>query len=236
MKEGDFAEIDFTGKTEGKIFETTSAQEAKDGGVFDDKNTYGQVLVVAGKKMLVPGLDEEVLKGKEGDAKNISLTADKAFGARNADLVRLIPSSKFKEQGIGPVQGMSIDVDGMPARVLGVEGGRVRLDFNHPLAGQNVDYSFKIGKTYSDAQSKVSAVAKNFFPNSGVTAMLNATVARFSIPIGVRKDGVFIQQKYRAIDVLLSFVPEIKKVVFEEEYGLEKPGEEQKEATPEAKP
>ncbi|HIH20491.1 TPA: peptidylprolyl isomerase [Candidatus Micrarchaeota archaeon] len=225
MNEGDFTEVEFTGKANGSVFETTSADEAKKAGIFEENRPYGPVLAVAGKKMLVPGLDEEIVKAKEGDSKSISLTPEKAFGPRNADLVRLIPSSKFKEQGIGPTPGMSIDVDGMPARVVGVEGGRVRLDFNHPLAGMNVDYSFKIVKTYTGTQDKVSALVKNFFPNAGVTTKLEGQTARFLIPSGVRKDAAFVQQKYRTVELLLSFVTDLKKVVFEEEYAAEKPVE-----------
>lgn len=224
MKEGDFAEVDFTGKTGGSVFETTVADEAKKAKLFDENRLFKPVLVVAGKKMVVPGLDEELLKlnGSEG-AKSVTLTPDKAFGERNQELVRLIPLSKFKEQGIDPAPGMSLDIDNMPARIVGVEGGRVRVDFNHPLAGQTVEYSFKVNKVYSDAASKVSALVSNFFPDTAVSGKLDGSAARFNVPVGVRKDDFFLQQKFRTIEMLLAFVPEVKKVVFEEEYAVENP-------------
>ena len=224
MNEGDFVELDFTGKSEGKIFDTTSADEAKKAGIFDEKNAYKPVLVVAGKGMLVPGLDEAVLKAQAGAAQSISLTADKAFGERKGDFVRLVSASKFKDQGVDPAVGMPLEVDGMPARVVGVDGGRVRLDFNHPLAGQSVDYSFKISKIYSDAAGKVASVCSSFFDGTSVSAELKGDSAVFTVNAGVRKDTVFLQQKLRSIEFLLAFAPEVKKVVFNEEYALvEKP-------------
>lgn len=224
LKEGDFAELDFTGKTGGAVFETTSAEEAKKAGAYDESRPFRAVLVVAGKKMVVPGLDDELLKANAGDAvKTVTLTPDKAFGERKPEMVRLIQLAKFKEQGVDPVPGMSLDVDGMPARIVGVEGGRVRVDFNHPLAGQTVEYSFKVNKVYSDSQSKISAVSANFFTGTSVTAKLVGDTARFFVPAGVRKDELFIQQKYRTVELLLAFVPDVKKVVFEEEYAVVQP-------------
>ncbi len=219
VKDGDFAEVDFTGKTDGRVFETTLADEAKHAGFNDPNRVFKPVLVVAGKKMLVPGLDEEILKSAEGESKTISLTPDKAFGARNAEMVRLISLSKFQEQGITPVPGMTLEIDNMPARIISADGGRVKVDFNHPLAGKAIEYSFKVGKVYADAASKVGAAAKNLFSGTGVTAKLDGTVAKFSVPSSVRKDTAFLEQKYRAIELLLAFAPEIKKVVFEEEYA-----------------
>ncbi len=225
MNEGDFAEIDFTGKTGGAVFETTSAEEAKKAGAFDPNRTFRPVLLVAGKKMVVPGLDEEILAADAGSApKTVTLPPEKAFGERKQELVRLIPLSKFKEQGVEPSPGMTLDVDGMPARIMGVEGGRVRVDFNHPLAGQAVEYSFKVNKVYPDAQSKIEAVVSNFFAGTSVSGKLDgAGTARFTVPAAVRKDEFFIQQKYRTVELLLAFVPDVKKVVFEEEYAVVQP-------------
>src|SRR3989338_4917775 len=50
VKEGDFAEVDFTGKTDGAVFETTLEAEAKKAGFNDANRVFKPVLVVAGKK------------------------------------------------------------------------------------------------------------------------------------------------------------------------------------------
>jgi len=223
VKEGDFAEVDFTGKTDGAVFETTLEAEAKKAGFNDANRVFKPVLVVAGKKMVVPGLDGEILKSGEGDSKTITISPEQAFGPRNQEMVRLISLSKFQEQGITPAPGMTLEIDNMPARIVSTEGGRVKVDFNHPLAGKTVEYSFKINKVYSDAASKAGAAAKNLFSGTDVTAKVDGSTARFSVPSNVRKDAPFLEQKYRAIELLLAFAPEIKKVVFEEEYAVEQP-------------
>ena len=226
MKEGDFAEVDFTGKTDGTVFETTLAEEAKKSGVYDEKRSrvFKPVLIVAGQKMLVPGLDAEILKSGESDgSKTITLNPEDAFGLRKPEMVRLISLSKFQAQGITPTPGMTLDIDDMPARIISADGGRVKVDFNHPLAGKTVEYSFKINKVYADALSKVQAVASNLFAGTGVAAKLGGATARFFVPSGGRKGSPFLEQKFRSIELILAFVPEVKKVVFEEEYAVEQP-------------
>ncbi|MEM4254851.1 MAG: peptidylprolyl isomerase [Candidatus Norongarragalinales archaeon] len=221
MKEGDFAEVDFTGKTDGRVFETTLAEDAKKAGLYDEKRVFKPVLIVAGKRMLVSGLDDEIVKAGENGSGAITLAPEKAFGQRNPNLVRLISLSKFQEQGITPAPGMTLEIDNMPARVVSAEGGRVKVDLNHPLAGKTIDYSFAVKKVYADASSKVQAVASNLFSQTGVSAKLDGPTARFFVPAGVRKDAAFLEQKFKSIEMLLAFAPEVKKVVFEEEYSAQ---------------
>ena len=61
-------------------------------------------------------------------------------------MVRLIPLSEFKEHNVNPVPGMTVDFDGKPGVIMRRTGGRVMVNFNHPLAGKEVVYDVIINK------------------------------------------------------------------------------------------
>jgi len=220
IKANDFVEIEYTGRLkEGDIvFDTTDADVAKAHSL--PKAMYGPVVVVVGQGQLLKGLEAQLI-GKEPGSYAIELAAEHAFGKKNAKLIQLVPAKKFLEQKIQPVPGLQINIDDMICVVRQVTGGRVMVDFNHPLAGRSVEYSFKVNQVHSDAASKVQAVASNYFAGTGVSAKVDGSTARFFVPAGVRKDSAFLEQKFKTIELVLAFVPEVKKVVFEEEYSVE---------------
>ena len=57
----EFILLEYTGKTEaGSVFDTTDSLVAQQHGIFNNRAKYSPVLVVAGKGMVLPGLDEDV--------------------------------------------------------------------------------------------------------------------------------------------------------------------------------
>ena len=48
--------------------------------------------------------------------------------------------------------------DGKIAKVLSVSGGRVRIDFNNPLAGKDVEYDIKVLRKVEDTNKKINAL------------------------------------------------------------------------------
>ncbi len=157
----DFIELDFTGrlKDSNEVFDTTDAKAAKDAGIFSEKNEYKPVIICIGEHHILRGIDE-FLEGKEPGAYTLELPAEKAFGKKNAELVKMIPASKFAEQGIKPVPGLRLNIDNYVGMVKSVSGGRTVVDFNHPLAGRDVVYELKVGKTITDKKAQVESLLK----------------------------------------------------------------------------
>ena len=217
--EGDFIRLDFTGKdAAGNIFETTREADAKEAGFFDSRVKYAPALVVAGKGQLLPGLDEAVKNAEEGVEQKIAVPKEKAFGDRNPELVRLVPLTQFQQRGLDPVPGAVVELDGHPARVQSVNGGRVRVDFNHELAGQNLSYSFKVMKVFTKPDEKIAALAEDL----GVQATLGQGIVTVTAGESVPKDSAFLGRKLRFLQQALLFIPDVQKVVFQEEYARPK--------------
>jgi FKBP-type peptidyl-prolyl cis-trans isomerase 2 len=163
IKKGDFIEIEFTGRIKGsdEIFDTTIKSDAEKAGL-DIKNLKPFTLAV-GHKMLPIGFDED-LEGKEvGKSYSVTVSPEKAFGKRNPQMVRMIPTKLFHEQRINPVRGMQLALDGQLVKVLSNSSGRTLVDFNNPLAGKEVVYDYKILKQVTDAKEKIDSLQEFLF-------------------------------------------------------------------------
>ena len=83
-----------------------------------------------------------------------------AFGRKDARLIQLIPAGKFRQQNIQPVPGLQLNIDGVFGIVKTVSGGRVLVDFNHPLAGKDLVYDVRISRIVEDDKEKLKALLK----------------------------------------------------------------------------
>lgn len=160
IKEGDFVEIEFTGKVEetGEIFDTTSQDIAEEEGIFVEQKKYGPITIIVGANHLLPAIEEAIIGLDTGDSKNLTLEPEKAFGERDPGLVQLFPMKEFKKQGMTPVPGMIISAEGQQGKVLTVNGGRVKVDFNNALAGKTLNYDINIAGIVEDETEKVKSM------------------------------------------------------------------------------
>lgn len=160
LKKGDFVEIDFVGRVKGsgRIFDLTLEDVAKKEGLFQQDKKYKPLIVCLGAGHLIKGLDSAIQKHKVGDEFEIDIPSEEAFGNKNPSLIQLTSLKIFKEKGINPVPGLQVAVNGALAIVRSVSGGRVILDFNHPLAGKNLHYWVRINRKVIDAKEKVHAL------------------------------------------------------------------------------
>jgi len=160
LNKNDFIEIEFTGTSNGEIFDTTSKEEAKSIGL--DANVKPLIISI-GNNMLLKGLDENLIGKEIGKEYFLNLTPEKAFGKRDPKLIRTLPMKIFKEKNLNPHPGMSFQLDNYIVKILSVSGGRVIADFNNPLAGKNINYKFKIKRKVEDNKEKINSLMDFFF-------------------------------------------------------------------------
>lgn len=164
MKEGDFIEIEYVGRVKitNEIFDLTSEELAKKEKIFNPEHPYGPALVVVGSDMVIPGMMKELEKMEVGEERTFDVLPSGGFGMRNPKLIRIIPVSKFIENKISPVPGEYFEIDGMQAKVQSVSGGRVRVDFNNPLAGKTLTYRVKILKRVEGNRNKIEKLLEYY--------------------------------------------------------------------------
>jgi FKBP-type peptidyl-prolyl cis-trans isomerase 2 len=57
---------------------------------------------------------------------------------------------------------MILDLGNTKARIQSVNSGRVRLDFNYPLAGRDLEYKIKIDKKIESNEEKIKTILEFF--------------------------------------------------------------------------
>jgi FKBP-type peptidyl-prolyl cis-trans isomerase 2 len=163
IQKNDFIEISFTGKITNtdEIFDTNIEADALAAG-FKTEGIKPFIFSV-GHKMLPKGFEDDII-GKEIEKNyEVNLTPNQAFGKRNSNLVRMIPSKYFHEQQITPVKGMQLNLDGQLVKVLSSDRGRTLVDFNNPLSGKPITYTYKINKIITEEKEKIIALQEFFF-------------------------------------------------------------------------
>ena len=163
IKKNDFIEIEFTGKITGtdEIFDTNIKADAKKA-ELNTKDIKPFILSV-GHKMLPNGFDAD-LEGKEvRKSYTLDLKPEDAFGKRNPQMIRMIPTKHFHEQKIDPQRGMKLALDGQLVKILSSDRGRTLVDFNNPLAGKPVTYTYKIKKLVTEQKQKIDALQDFLF-------------------------------------------------------------------------
>ncbi|MFO7872683.1 MAG: FKBP-type peptidyl-prolyl cis-trans isomerase [Candidatus Undinarchaeales archaeon] len=160
IKNGDFIQLEYTGriKDSGKIFDLTDEKTAKKEDVYDENTEYGPVTIVVGAGHLLSGLEEKIVGSEIGKEEKITISPEKGFGKRDSDKIELVPRSIFKRKNIKPAPGMPVKVKNKQGIVQSVSGGRIRVDFNHPLAGKELEYEIKPLKKITDIKKQVKSL------------------------------------------------------------------------------
>jgi peptidylprolyl isomerase len=219
----EFIRIEYTGKVKDtdEVFDTTDEETAKKSNIHRADRTYGPTAVVLGGKQVLRGLEEALEKMKPGESKTVTLPPEKAFGARSPELVKLVPMKVFKDNGITPHPGLIITLEGgVPGRVQSVSGGRIRVDFNLPLAGRVLEYEVKLVSEIKDEKEKIKALFENRFPKSDPKA-LDVRKQESETELRLPKDCLampdYQARKIALIEDMKKFL-KIKTVKIEEEY------------------
>ncbi len=142
-------------KDTGKVIDTTSIEEAKKAGIYSEDKVYKPVLVIPGEGVYVRGFEEALMDAKEGEEKEIEIPPSKAYGERDPNKVKIIPLREFRRRGIQVRPGEIVEINGVPAVIRNITGGRVVVDFNHPLAGKTLIYKYKVVKELTSNEDKI---------------------------------------------------------------------------------
>jgi FKBP-type peptidyl-prolyl cis-trans isomerase SlyD len=218
MQKGDFVYISYVGriKESGEIFDVTSEEIAKKEGVYNPQIKYGDIPVIVGAGFIIQGLDEALERMNVGEKKVVEIEPNKAFGERREDLIKLIPEVEFKKRNIDVKVGDFVSVNGVTGRVLSINSGRVKVDFNHPLAGKTLIYEVEIKKQITDIKEKIYAILKYFLNLDENTA--NVKIEGSTVEIEVRNLQIAPKAKESVIRTIFEWIKEINKVKFSETY------------------
>ena len=210
IKKGDFVEIDYMGKLKetGDVFDVTSAEVAKQYKIYNPKAHYHSQIICVGEKQVVSGLDEALVNKEEKKTFTVELSPEIAFGKKDPKLMQLVPLQTFHKQQINPFPGLQLNLNGTLVTVRSVSGGRVIVDFNHPLAGRNVLYEVTVKRLVTNDAEKLQGIIHTLFQRD-ISCSVKEGKAHIDLPL--QKE----MQKH-IVDHIQRLIPSLKDVTFSE--------------------
>ncbi len=127
-----------------KIVTMNYTLKDSEGVVIDTTENKEAFSFLSGANQILPKLEEEIETMLIGSKKNVKLSAQNAYGVYDKKAVQKVGKSNFPEDiaievGMG-FMANSHDGQPMPFKITAVEGNEVTIDFNHPLAGKDLEF------------------------------------------------------------------------------------------------
>lgn len=120
----------------------------KNGIVADSTNPNEPMTFTMGDGSLVHGLEMALIGLKTGDKQSVEIDPLNAFGFSDPDNIYDMPREEFAEDlPVTPGTILSFSTpsgDEIPGVIKEVNESTVKVDFNHPLAGQDVIFEVEI--------------------------------------------------------------------------------------------
>ena len=115
-----------------------------DGAEIGNTAQAGPQEITLGSGLIFPQLEQALTRMQVGETQTVAIACADAFGPRNDNLVMEIPRTELPP-GPDPQPGMAMQAersDGQPVtlHVLEVSAEAVKLDANHPLAGEDLTF------------------------------------------------------------------------------------------------
>lgn len=184
VQQGDFIEIEYTGRfNDGSLFDTTDQELAKKNDIFSPQMKYGPAIICVGEGHLVSGLDSALVGKEIGKSYVIELSPEQAFGKKDFKKIALVPFSEFQKKKMTPHPGMQIDLDGNVGTIIRSSGGRVMVNFNHPFAGKQVNYEVRINRRIDDPSLQISAYLELTLNFPKIPVEVQEGKAKISLPV-----------------------------------------------------
>jgi peptidylprolyl isomerase len=147
-------------KDTGELVDTTSEVEAKLNRKYVEGAIYEPEVVVVGEGRFFQGFEEALAYCREGEEVEVEVPPEKAFGPRDPSKIKIFPRRVFERRNVKPEVGKEVRINGELGRILAIEGGRVVVDFNHPLAGKTLKLKLKVVKVVNEPTEAIRYLVK----------------------------------------------------------------------------
>lgn len=119
-----------------------------DNSVFDQTSPGNPAVFQIGVGGLIAGFDNGLLGMKVGEKKTIVIPPAQAYGEYNATAVVEVTSQQLMDANIPVVVGITVQTNQGNGKIISIDPatGKVKIDFNHPLAGKTLTFNVEILK------------------------------------------------------------------------------------------
>jgi len=119
-----------------------------EGNFLDSTENGAPFSYISGNNQILPKLEEQVNKMVIGSKKTVKIEAANGYGEYDEKSVQQVDKTNFPqdanlEAGMRYIAN-SPEGKQMPFTINKVEGSQVTIDFNHPLAGKNLEFDVEL--------------------------------------------------------------------------------------------
>lgn len=119
-----------------------------DGEKIDSSEGQDPLQFLAGHSNIISGLEREMMGMKVGESKDVRIPPGDAYGEFDEEAFMDVPRGQFPND-MPLEEGLELTVrddagQSRYARVDGIDGDKVTLNFNHPLAGDELHFNVKV--------------------------------------------------------------------------------------------
>lgn len=119
-----------------------------DGTECDSSKESDPLEFTIGNEEIIPGVEDAVKGMEEGEQKEVTIPPDQGYGERNEEAIMDIPNDQLPDD-VDPQVGMVLQAqtqDGgtLKLQIVEVNDDSVKVDANHPLAGQNLNFQLQL--------------------------------------------------------------------------------------------
>ena len=157
MKKGTIVHIDYdlyNADTE-SLLETTREDVAKEHEIHDERRTYKPMITVIGDGRLIKGFEEHLESAKEKEEYTFDIEPEDAYGDRDGNLVETVGMNVLMRS---LAIGSQVEINGRSGVLQMARAGRARIDYNHPLAGVKLRYTYSIVKVVKQKKARVQTL------------------------------------------------------------------------------
>lgn len=141
---------------DGDVVDTTDKEVAEEAEIDVEGYEFEPRVVIVGAGHVFPEVDEALIGAEAGDEDTVEIPAVDAFGEYDEDEVRTVSANKIDEDDRYP--GAQVTIDGDQGRLETIIGGRARVNFNHPLAGEDLEYEYEVLELVDDREEQASGL------------------------------------------------------------------------------
>jgi len=218
MEEGDIIHVDYdlyNGET-GDLIETTREATAQEHEMHDENRTYQPMVCVVGSGSLIPGFEEALLEAKVDKDVDLELAPADAYGEKDPTQIETISIDKLIRAVKDPNSlyiGAPVNIGNRQGYLSYLAAGRARIDYNHPMAGKTLKYSFKVVKVVEGKEEQVMALLESNTGHSDFSVAFDGDDLNITIPQTMLFDTNAAMMKFRLVTIIRDAV-ECGKVSF----------------------
>jgi FKBP-type peptidyl-prolyl cis-trans isomerase 2 len=218
MEEGTIVHVDYElyNNETGDLIETTREAVAKEHENHQEDRTYEPMVCIVGGGQLIPGFEAALAEAKKGKETVIVIAPEDAYGEKDAEQVETISIDKLVQAVQDPNSlyiGAPVTIKGRQGQLSYLAAGRARIDYNHPMAGKSLKYSFNIVDVIEEKEDKVTALLQANTGHSGFGVSFSGDDLSIVLPQTMLFDTNAAMLKFRLVTTIRDAI-ECGKVSF----------------------